>query len=389
MVNYINRHIEKELLSLLSYFPAVGLVGARQVGKTTLIRNLETPDLVYVDLEDDRDRLRLADPHLFFELNREKCVALDEVQQMPEIFRQLRGIIDSDRRPGKLLLLGSASPELLRQSSESLAGRVAYLELTPFLFPEVKDQTDWKTHWLRGGFPLSLFAPDGAQSLKWRKNFIRSYLERDLPSLGLGADYAVIRRFWQMLAGENGGIWQASKFAKALGIAHATVSRYFSYFENAFLVRTLQPWFANVSKRLVKSPKVYHRDSGLLHAWLDLETLDSLLGNTAVGPSWEGYVIEQVYGWSMGQIDLFFYRTHQGAECDLVLVKGNKPVASIGIKFSMSPTPAKGFYIATEDLDTADNFIIYPGEEVYPVKKGYLVVGLNKFLEEYLPTYLT
>ena len=155
------------------------------------------------------------------------------------------------------------------------------------------------------------------------------------------------------------------------------------------MVRTLQPWFANVSKRLVKSPKVYHRDSGLLHAWLDLENLNTLLGNTAVGPSWEGYVIEQIYGWSMGQIELYFYRTHQGAECDLILVKGNKPVASIEIKFSMSPVPSKGFYIATEDIGTSDNYIIYPGDDVYPVKQGFLVVGLNKFLEEYLPNYLT
>ncbi|MBX2928407.1 MAG: ATP-binding protein [Saprospiraceae bacterium] len=387
MDKFIHRAIEPELKRLLSYFPAVGIVGARQVGKTTLVKALDD-NFVYLDLEDERDRAKLsADPHFFLRTYENRCVVLDEVQQMPEFFRLLRGIIDENRRPGRFILLGSASPELLRQSSESLAGRIAYVELSPLHLGEISAFCDWQTHWFRGGFPESLLAPDGALSLSWRRNFIRSYLERDLPRLGLSADPILIRRFWQMLAGENGGIWQGEKFARALGVSGHTVKSYLSFLENAFLVTSLQPWFPNVSKRIVKSPKVYQRDSGILHAWMDFNGINDLLGSTALGASWEGYVLEQIKNHSGEGLSCFFYRTHQGAECDIVLVKGHSPVAGIEIKFSSAPIISKGFYSSIADLGTRENYIIIPGEEDYQPKEGIRVTGLTTFLKQYLPAY--
>lgn len=388
MVKYIHRTVEHELIRLLEFFPAVGIVGARQVGKTTLVKAWNK-ELVYLDLEDDRDRAKLAaDPHFFLQMHKDRCVVLDEVQQMPEIFRMLRGIIDEDRRPGRFILLGSASPELLRQSSESLAGRIAYLELSPFNISETEGHADWKTHWFRGGFPESLLAPTDELSLKWRRNFIRTYLERDLPRLGLGADPAIISRFWQMLAGENGGIWQGEKFARALGVSGHTVKNYLSFLENAFLVASLQPWYVNISKRLVKSPKIYQRDSGLLHAWLGFNSFDDLLGNTALGASWEGFVLEQIKNAAGEHLSCYFYRTHQGAECDIVLVKGSQPVAGIEVKFSSAPSLGKGYYSAVSDLQTRENFVIIPGDDDIPVKKNLWITGLKPFLSHHLGKFL-
>lgn len=385
MVNYLRRSIEQHVLSLLSYFPAVGIVGARQVGKTTLVKALD-PTFVYLDLEDDRDRAKLsADPHFFFKTYENRCVVLDEVQQMPDIFRQLRAVIDENRRPGRFILLGSASPELLRQSSESLAGRIAYTELHPFNLLEIEAAFDWQTHWFQGGFAGSLLAPELDLSMEWRRNFIKSYLERDLPRLGLRSDPMLVRRFWQMLAGHNGGVWQAEKFAVSLGISGPTVRSYLSFMEEAFLISTLQPWFANVGKRLVKAPKVYQRDSGILHAWLGLDRLDNLLGNNALGASWEGYVVEQIKNVARDRLSYFFYGTHQGAECDLVLVKGGRPVAGVEIKFSSAPVLSKGFYIATGDLETPVNFVVVPDTTDHQIKESLWVVGLASFLKNHLP----
>jgi predicted AAA+ superfamily ATPase len=385
MDKYIDRRIDRELRKLLGFFPAVGLIGPRQVGKTTLVQQLKG-DFVYLDLEDDRDRVKLAsDPHFFFKSFEDKCIVLDEVQQMPEIFKLLRGVIDANRRPGRFLLLGSASPELLRQSSESLAGRIAYLELAPLDITELDGWSDWRQHWLMGGFPDALLAPDEDMSLAWRRHFIRTFVERDLPALGLGADPLILRRFAQMLAGENGGIWQAEKFARALGLSSPTVKRYISFFENAFLTTTLQPWCANVSKRLVKSPKVYILDSGLLHALLDIGRMEELLGHTGLGASWEGYVLRQLKSLIGDRMSFYFYRTHQGAECDIVLVKGNKPVAGIEVKFSSVPTLGRGVHSAVEDLQTTQNFVIIPADEDYPLQKGWQVCGLRQFIDHHLP----
>lgn len=388
MEEYIPRYVGPHIRELLGFFPAVGVVGARQVGKTTLVKSLGI-DSIYLDLENDRDRAKLAaDPQFFLQQHNDRCVILDEVQQMPEIFRLLRGIIDADRRPGRFILLGSASPELLRQSSESLAGRIAYVELYPFNALEIAEYFDWKTHWLVGGFPESLRAPNSRLSLEWRRNFIRTYLERDLPRLGLGADPALVRRFWQMLAGENGSIWQAEKFARSLGVSGVTAKKYLTFLENAFLLFTLEPWFANVSKRLVKSPKIYQCDSGILHAWLDLYEIDRLLGSSALGSSWEGYVLGQIKSIAGGRLGCYFYRTHQGAECDLVLVRGNTPVAGVEIKFSPARALGKGFFTAITDLGTPDNYVVVPETADYEAQKGFWVVSLTSFLKNHLPKYL-
>lgn len=388
MEKYISRTIETNVLELLKFFPAVGIVGPRQVGKTTLVKVLNK-NFVYLDLEDDRDRAKLsADPYFYFRENSDRCIVLDEVQQMPEIFRLLRGIIDENRRPGRFILLGSASPELLRQSSESLAGRIAYIELNPFNLPEVRPEVDWKTHWLRGGFPNSLLAPTGEFSFEWRRNFIRSYLERDLPGLGLNADPVIVRRFWQMLAGENGGVWLGEKFARSLGVSGHTVKNYLSFLENAFLVTVLEPWFSNVSKRVIKSPKIFQQDSGLLHTWLDFRKMDDLLGSAHLGASWEGYVITQIKSIAGNRLNYYFYRTYQGSECDLVLTQGNQPVACIEIKFSSAPVLSKGFYIAAEDLGAANNYIIVPEIQEYSPKENLTVTSLINFLERHLPKYL-
>ncbi len=386
MVKYIPRSLSKRIGELLSYFPAVGIVGPRQAGKTTLARHLQG-DFLYLDLEDERDRSKLeADPYFFLERHEQRCVILDEVQQMPDIFRVLRSLIDENRRPGRFILLGSASPELLRQSAESLAGRIAYTELDGLSLPEVEAHFPWEEHWLRGGFPPSLLAPDASISLSWRSQLIRTYTERDLPNLGLEVSPLLIRRFWQMLAGENGGIWQIQKFSRALGTSAYQVKKMLHFLEGAYLVSLLPPWFANVSKRLIKSPKVYQRDTGLLHALLKIETLDELLGNTALGTSWEAYVIQQIRTcMPPDKFSLCFYRTHQGAECDLVLVKGNQPIAGIEIKFSSNTKPSKGFYIATEDLGTRQNFILTPGHQDTELKPGLHLTGLNAFLKDYLP----
>ncbi len=389
MENKLQRAASAHISSLLSYFPAVGIVGPRQVGKTTLAKMLadasEAP-WAYLDLEDDRDRQKLGtDPHFFFQHFEDQCIILDEVQQMPEIFRTLRGVIDANRRPGRFILLGSASPELLRQSSETLAGRIGYVELYPFSLLEIADPADWKAHWFRGGFPGSYLAPDDGLSLQWRKNFIKTYIERDLPQLGLSADPVLVRRFWQMLAAQHGNLWNAEQFANSLGVSGHTIKRYLGFLESAFMVSSLQPWFTNMGKRLVKSPKVYLRDSGILHAWFDFARFDDLLGNAILGASWEGYVIEQIKSVVGNKLECFFYRTQQGAECDLVLVKGGASIAAIEIKFSSAPTVNKGFYVSINDIQTAQNFVIVPQTEDYPLTAGIWVVSLSSFLGKHLP----
>ncbi len=385
MVEYIHRRLTEKIKRLLGYFPAVGIVGARQIGKTTLARHLQG-DFLYLDLEDDRDRSKLeADPYFFLERHRDLCVILDEVQQMPNLFRVLRSLIDQNRRPGRFILLGSASPQLLRQSAESLAGRIAYVELDGFHLLEIKEHFSWEEHWLRGGFPSSLLAPDENLSVEWRRQLIRTYTERDLPLLGLDMSPLLIRRFWQMLAGENGGIWQIQKFARALGIDSKGIKKMLHFLEGAYLITLLPPWFANASKRLVKSPKIYQRDTGLLHTLTGIHNLDSLLGNTILGSSWETYVINQVRSCKQEDISLYFYRTHQGAECDLVLVRGEKPVAGIEIKFSSHSRPSKGFYISTQDLKTQHNFLLVPRREDVLLHPKLRLTGLEVFLEKYLP----
>ncbi len=385
MENYIPRIAEKEIRELMSFFPAVAIVGPRQVGKTTLARHL-SPDFIYLDLEDERDRAKIeADIFFFLDRYKDKCVILDEIQELPNLFKNLRSIIDSYRKPGRFILLGSASPDLLRQSAESLAGRIAYVELTGLSLQEIKNRYSPEEHWLKGGFPLALLAPTDALSMKWRKQFIKTYTERDLPALGLDMPGRIIQRFWLMLAGENGGIWQAQKFARALGLSAYHIKKMLHFLENSYLISLLPPWFANVSKRLIKSPKVYQRDTGILHALLHIEHLDDLLSTAALGNSWEAYVIEQIKSSAPDEHSFYFYRTHQGAECDLIIVKNNKPVASIEIKFSSTASPGKGFYTAIQDVGSPNNFILTFGDADEQLRDNLYFTGINTFIEKYLP----
>lgn len=377
----IDRRLLSEIDSRLRQQPAAVLLGPRQVGKTTLARQVAAtrPDAVFLDMEDEADRARLAQAAAFFGRYRDRLVVIDEVQALPEIFSVLRPEIDADRRPGRFLLLGSASGKLLRQSSESLAGRVAYLELTPFLIDEVGDgvgnnATSISRLWLRGGFPQSYLAADDAGSLAWRADLSKTLLTRDLPQLGVTIPAETLRRFWRMCAHLQGQLFNASQLGLALGgVAHTTVGRYLDLMVDALMLRRLESWHANVGKRLVKSPKVYVRDSGLLHALLGIASLDDLAGHPAAGLSWEGFIVEQLIAHLPPLAEFGFYRTAAGAELDLVVEIGGRRVG-YEIKLSNAPRPARGFWTACEDLGVDRAWVIAPVREGYPLADNVEVI---------------
>jgi predicted AAA+ superfamily ATPase len=377
----------RQLNELLGFFPAVGLIGPRQVGKTTLVKQwakqLDQPT-VYLDLESSKDRSKLTDPHLFLAGYNHHLVILDEIQYMPGLMNELRGIIDADRRPGRFLILGSASPELMQKSSESLAGRIGYLELTPFNLSEVGGD-DHTRLWVRGGFPDSFLAPTNDLSFAWRRNFVKTYVERDIPRLGLQVDAIALERFWRMLAGFQGNIWNAENFSRSLGVTAKTVNRYLNFMESAFLIHRLPPYSANLKKRLVKAPKIYLRDSGVLHFLYDLTTFQDLKNNVLIGASWEGHVIEQIRRKARDRFQYFFYRTHQGTECDLVLVRSGKVAAAVEIKYSSAPVLNKGLHIAIQDLKSTNNFVIVPEGDSFQIGPNIKVSSLPNFLIKDLP----
>lgn len=380
---YINREITDELIRLIKQFPVVGIIGPRQVGKTTLSKELMDhieKECIYLDLELPSDQTKLSEPQLFLEQHFEKCIILDEIQRMPEIFPILRGLVDKYRVGGRYIILGSASPSLLKQSSESLAGRIIFKELTPFNLIEIADNHDLPLHWFRGGFPDAFLAPDEQYYRNWMRSFIQTYLERDLPLLGLPANPELMGRLWTMLAHFHGGIWNASNFSRSLGITVPTVNRYLEFLDAAFMINRLQPFYLNLKKRLVKSPRVYIRDSGILHYLAGISDFQDLQGNPLIGNSWEGYVIEQVEQVLPDDIDLYFYRTHNGSESDLVPVRGSRPLACIEIKYTSAPEASKGFRISIQDLGTENNFIITPKSDTYPVGDGITVCNLFDFL---------
>jgi len=387
----IARRLELEVLRLLNDYPVVGIIGPRQCGKTTLAKEVMgklNKATIYLDLENDDDLSKLSEPGILFQQYRDHCIVIDEIQRMPHLFALLRSLVDQQRIPGRFILLGSASPVLIRESSESLAGRIAYLELTPFSLDEVDGQDIWKQLWCRGGFPLSFLAGDDLKSFEWRQFFLQTFIERDIPMLGLAADPVVIRRFLKMLAAFHGNLWNTESFSRSLGIHTQTVNKYLNFLENAFLVYRLQPFSTNISKRLVKSPKIYLRDSGIMHCFNNLNTVDELWNSPLLGNSWEGFAIMQIQSIIRNKAELYFYRTHQGAECDLIIVKGNTVKACIEIKFTSSPKMSKGFYVSTEDLHSENNYILIPGEESYQVSKNTIVNGLDLFLKKTLPEIL-
>lgn len=380
---YVQRLIQNELIELVDQFPVVGIIGSRQVGKTTLAKHLINninKECLYLDLELPEDQSKLYEPQLFLEQHYDKCVILDEIQQIPELFPVLRALIDKQKTAGRYIILGSATPELLKQSSETLAGRIAYKELSPFNYSEISDNSDINSHWFRGGFPQAFLSQNEEYYKNWMKNFIQTYLERDLPMLGLSASPSLIRRLWTMLAHFHGGIWNASNFANSLGVTTPTVNRYLDFLESAFIINRLQPFYMNLKKRLVKSPKIYIRDNGILHYLTGIMNFEVLQGNVLLGNSWEGYVIEQINQILPGEIALFYYRTHNGSESDLVMVRGNKALSCIEIKYTAAPKVSKGFQISIEDLKTEKNYIITPKSDTYPIGKNIMVSGLHDFI---------
>lgn len=375
---------ERKILPLLqeylSIFPAVGLLGPRQVGKTTLVKNLKLEkDSIYLDLEKASDRAKLEDAELFLKAHSDKTVILDEIQLMPELFAELRSLIDEQREPGRFILLGSASPDLIRKSADSLAGRIGYLELTPFYLGEI-DKSEQEKLWIRGGFPLSFLAKTERESQIWRQNFIKTYLDRDLAQIGLSTDPRLVERFWMMLANAQGGIWNGESFARALGITRPTVNRYLEFLEGSFMVRVLQPYHHNIKKRLVKSPKVFIRDTGLLHSLTGVDSMETLQNLLQIGSSWEGFVIEQITATFGEEYEYYFYRTHQGAECDLLLVKNGIVKKVIEIKNTLSPKLTKGLQISMEDTEAEEGFVICRIEDGFPLSEKVKAVGLREFL---------
>ncbi|WP_295535966.1 ATP-binding protein [uncultured Pseudacidovorax sp.] len=373
----IERSLSASLRERLAFYPGVVLLGPRQVGKTTLARAIaaEHPQALVLDLERPSDRAQLAEPELFLSQHRDRLVVLDEVQMMPDLFTHLRPEIDADRRPGRFLLLGSASGALLRQRAESLAGRVGYLELTPLLAAELpQDLSTLQQLWLRGGFPLAYLAPSERLAFAWRQDFIQTFLQRDLPLMGVGVAADTLHRFWRMLAHLQGQLFNASQLGQSLGGAsHSTAARYLDLLVDTLLVRRLEPFFPNVGKRLVKSPKVYLRDSGLLHALLGIASLADLQGHPIVGASWEGFVVEQVAAHLPEGAQLGFYRTAAGTELDIVIERGSRRLG-IEVKFSAAPTVGKGFWQARTDLELTRAVVVAPVERAYPLREGVAVV---------------
>lgn len=378
------RLAQAHLTDLLAQFPAVVLLGPRQAGKTTLAFEAKSqhPNAYYLDLELPSAQRQLDDPEAFLQAHRHQLVILDEVQRQPELFAVLRSVIDQRRRDGEMagqyLLLGSASGVLLQQTSESLAGRVAQLELPPLQLREVfaptVTPTDMNSLWVRGGFPLSYLAADDAASLRWRDMFVATYLDKDIPALGPRIPSTTLRRLWTMLAHNQGELLDASKLAASLAISGQTVARYIDLLCDLMLVRRLPAWSGNVGKRLVRSPKVYVRDSGVVHALLGLQTLDDVLGHPVAGSSWEGFVIEQLLA-AAPQAEASFYRTSHGAEADLVLQLRNGQTWVVEVKRSSAPTVSKGFYLAAADVGATRKLLVAPVAEAYPMREGIEVMN--------------
>lgn len=373
----------------LKLAPAVAILGSRQVGKTTIALQLADAlkkPFLYLDLESSRDLAKLAnDPESFFEYHQDKLIILDEVQTMPKLFPLLRSVIDRKRSKGRFLLLGSATPELIKGAAESLAGRISYFDLNPVRLQEIPPSFTLQQHWYRGGYPLALLAETDQAYLDWVQSFIRSYVQSDLSMLfGYNLNPTISEKLMMMLAHNHGQLLNAQDLSRSVGVTSPVVTRYIDFLVGAFLVYKLQPWFPNVSKRLVKSPKTYIKDSGLLHGLLYIESFSQLTMHPIIGASWEGYVVEQVMYHKPPHLSCYFYRTHSGAEADLVLVKGNKPKACIEIKYSNAPKPSKGFFASIGDLGTKHNFIITPATDTYKHQDA-TVCSLQTFIEEFLP----
>lgn len=383
----ISRSIQSEVEKALQRNAAVAILGPRQVGKTTLALEVaKNYDSVYLDLESSRDRQKVTDPHLFFEAHKHQLVILDEIHRVPGLFPELRGIIDQGRREGlgkgRFLILGSASFNLLRQSGESLAGRITYLDLPSLQLDEIGlESLAREKLWVRGGFPESFLADSDHSSFEWRKEFIRTFLGRDVSSFGTQISAIALERLWTMVSHLQGQILNASHLARTIEVSPQSVTRYIDLLCELLVLRRLSPFHKNAGKRLVKSPKLYVRDSGLLHALLGIETLTDLLVHPVLGMSWEGFVIETLINALPWRATPFFYRTSGGAEMDLVIEFGNLEIWAIEIKRSPTSRPTKGFYHAREYIEPHKTFVLNSGEGMYPMSTDVMAIGLKEMVQ--------
>lgn len=384
----IDRTQTKRILKYLNHFPVVAIIGPRQVGKTTLAKLLQKKlqkESTYLDLERLEDLVKIEEPSLYFDKRKNECVILDEIQRLPELFTELRSLIDLHREPGRFLILGSASPDLIKQSSESLAGRITYIELSPINISEIEADKLEKL-WIRGGFPEPFLINDDEIRAVWYQSFITTYIERDLPMLGLNTSPILLRRFLNILAGIQGSILNQQMISRSLGTSAPTIGRYLDYLENSFLIRRLLPYHINVKKRLVKAPKVFIRDNGVLHYLLGISTIKQLTNHVLIGASWESFVIEQIVANLEMHYQAWFYRTHDGTECDLLITKNDIPVACIETKITNAPRKTKSLTISIDDLNTSQNFIIIPTcDESFMLNEKITVCNLNNFIKNYLP----
>jgi len=383
MHNYVGRLLHSQIEKKLQKNPVTAILGPRQCGKSTLAKHFisNMPDSIYLDLERHSDLRKLDQPELFFNRFSNCLICLDEIQRKPDVFTTIRSFVDKNAQNGNFLILGSASRDLIKQSSESLAGRIAYLELTPFSLSEIgtdNQDTLWNL-WLKGGFPRSYLENELIESYEWRENFIKTFLERDIVQHGYNIPSMVMDRFWRMLAHVHGQLFNSSKLSESLGVSYNTIRSYLSILEKTFLVRELFSFEVNLKKRLVKSPKIYIRDSGLLHTLLEIENMNELFGNPAFGHSWEGFVIENILS-TMTRWRPFFYRTTNGNEIDLVLIKGTKRIA-IECKTSDAPKVTRAFRNALDDLDIDETWIITPSSETYDLDINIKVTGLSEFIK--------
>lgn len=387
MQGMLKRQITTKLQTSIAQMPAVALLGARQVGKTTLAKTVAKDiSSIYLDLEAPEDLLKLSDPASFLGIHNDKLVILDEIQRSPELFPVLRGLIDKNRergrRAGQFLLLGSASMDLMRQSSESLAGRISYIEMSGLNLVEIGgSQQVRQTLWLRGGFPDSYLAADDDLAMDWLENLVRTYLERDIPQMGFRVPAARLRRLWTMLAHLQGETVNYSKLASNLEVDAKTVTHYIDILTDLLLVRRLEPWHANVKKRLVKSPRYYVRDSGILHRLLGINSYDALLSNPVLGKSWEGFVVENIHSVLPSRAETYFYRTAAGAEVDLVVKMPSSEVWAIEIKHGVAPKPGKHYSQTCDDVGASHKYILYGGDDEFPVGNDVKIISLSGLME--------
>ncbi len=384
----IERSKISECIRLINLFPAIGIVGPRQVGKTFLVKQISNQlpkDNIYLDLELESDLNKVKDPQFFLQQNVDKTVIIDEIQRFPNLYPLLRALIDQKREPARFILLGSASPELIRDVSESLAGRIAYLEISPISLVETPEVISQNDLWLRGGFPLSLLADTEENGFEWMRFFVRSYIERDLPLLGLQVSPVQIGRLWRMLAHLNGQLLNFTDLSNSLGISVNTAKRYVDFMEEAYLIRRIYPLWANLKKRIVKTSKIFIRDTGILHYLLNINSFNNLMANPAAGHSWESFVVEQIAANLPSGIEMYHYRTHNGSETDLVLNRSLSTIASIEIKLSDSPSLGRGNTIAFTDLDAPMNYVITPSSDDYLFRERIRICSLKTFVYSYLP----